>query len=240
MKGIKNMQTITNNTEEVIYGMLTENTGRHMLDSGGSSGRAWQRNALKTLEDFRAEPEAWLDPEWPDVNKSTFWHLVNTLEHDAPLTAAYHAFDDAHPEDSYYETMAAWLDSMGVSETEGDIYGAGRWSFNSYEWEDWLCSQDVQGTKFDINGDGGYVILQVHGGADIRGGYTRPQVFRFDVEAFIMNAQDAYFSCSAEGCKNSLSMRGCYELELEAEEGGGYFKNLEEVKACPCGGSWIN
>jgi len=238
MKGINNMQTITNNTEEVIYGMLTENTGRHMLDSGGATGRAWQRNALKTLEDFRAEPEAWLDPEWPDVNKSIFWHLVNTLEHDAPLTAAYHAFDDAHPEDSYYETMAAWLDSMGVSETEGDIYGAGRWSFNSYEWEDWLCSQDVQGTKFDINGDGGYVILQVHGGADIRGGYTRPQVFRFNVEAFIMNAQDAYFSCSAEGCKNSLSMRGYYEIELEAEEGGGYFKNLEEVKACPCGGSW--
>jgi len=29
-------------TETVIYKMLTENTGKHFLDSGGEYGRHWQ------------------------------------------------------------------------------------------------------------------------------------------------------------------------------------------------------
>ena len=39
--------------EQTIYNMLTENTGTHMLDSGGGSGRHWQRNQKKSIEDFR-------------------------------------------------------------------------------------------------------------------------------------------------------------------------------------------
>lgn len=31
-------------TKHLIYEMLTENTGRHMLDSGGAYGRNWERN----------------------------------------------------------------------------------------------------------------------------------------------------------------------------------------------------
>ena len=37
--------------------MLTENTGKHFLDSGGSSNRHWQRNQEKTIEDFMNEEE---------------------------------------------------------------------------------------------------------------------------------------------------------------------------------------
>jgi hypothetical protein len=236
------MQTITNNTEEVIYGMLTENTGTHFLDSGGSDGRRWQRNAMKTLEDFKNEPEAWLDGgEYPDVGKSTFWHLVNTLQYDADLTAAYFKFDEARPDDSYYETIEAWLDKLGVPGEGGDFYGEGRYAFNTYNWSDnWLVDQTLQGTSFGLGGTH-YLILQVHGGADVRGGYTRPKVFELieGLDGFIMNGQDASFRCSAEDCSNSLSMRGYYELELETEEGSESFKNLEEVKACPCSGAWI-
>ena len=240
------MQTITNNTEEVIYGMLTENTGTHFLDSGGTSGRAWQRNAKKTLEDFRNEPEAWLDPEWPDITKSTYWHLMNHLEHDAGLTAAYHKFAEAYLDESWLEINELWLDKLGVPEEGGEFYSDARWSFNTYNFPDeWLVSQTLQGTMFGLGGEA-YLILQVHGGADVRGGYTRPQVFslKFDgKEGFIFDAGAAYFNCSAEDCDNRLSVRGCYELELETSEYGGTsesFKNLEEVKACPCGGAWIN
>jgi hypothetical protein len=237
------MQQTLSKTEEVIYGMLTENTGRHMLDSGGSDGRAWQRNAKKTLEDFRAEPEAWIEAgEYPEAGKSTFWILVNNLKHDADLTAAYFKFDEARPDDSYYETIEAWLDKLGVPGEGGDFYSESRYTFNTYNWsDDWLGDQTLLGTSFGMGGSY-YLILQVHGGADVRGGYTKPQVFELieGLDGFIMSGGDAYFKCSAEGCSNNLSMRGYYELELEAEEGGGYFKNLEEVKACPCGGSWIN
>lgn len=238
------MQTITNNTEEVIFSMLTENTGTHFLDSGGTSGRAWQRNAGKILEDFKNEPEAWLDAgEWPDITKSTFWLLANNLQHDADLTAAYWKFDEARPDDSYYETIEAWLDKLGVPGEGGDFYGDGRFGFNTYNWADnWLADRTLQGTSFGMGGSY-YLILQVHGGADVRGGYTKPQVFELieGLDGFIMAGQDAYFSCSSKECGNRLSVRGCYELELfdesRLEE---RFTNLEEVKACPCGGSWIN
>lgn len=228
-------------TEAVIYGMLTENTGQHFLDSGGSDGRAWQRNAMKTLEDFRAEPEAWLDPESPDITKSTFWHLVNNLSHEPDLTAAYHEFADQFPNESWLEITELWLDKLGIEE-EGEFYSDARWSFNTYNFTDsWLVSQTLQGSTFGMGGSD-YLILQVHGGADIRGGYTKPQVFRMmnGKEGFIFDAEAAYFNCSAEDCSNSLSVRGCYELELNSEEGGEHFKDLEEVKTCPCGGSWIN
>lgn len=239
------MQTITDNTEAVIYGMLTENTGRHMLDSGGTDGRAWQRNAMKTLEDFRAEPEAWLDPKWPDITKSTFWHLVNNLEHDAGLTAAYHEFAKSYPDESWLEINELWLDKLGVPGEGGDFYDESRWSFNTYNFTDsWLVSQTLQGSTFGMGGSD-YLILQVHGGADVRGGYTRPQVFRLGYEGkegFIFEAERADFRCNNLECGNQLSARGYFELELCDEHGNTieYLKNLEEVKTCPCGGSWIN
>lgn len=235
------MQTITNNTEAVIYGMLTENTGTHMLDSGGTDGRAWQRNALKTLEDFKNEPEAWLDAsEWPEVSKSAFWHLVNNLEHDAGLTAAYHEFANDYPNESWLEINELWLDKLGIEEEGGDFYGNARWSFNSYNFDGWLVDQTIQGTTWGM-ANREYVILQVHGGADVRGGYTRPQVFEVvsGKDGLILDAEAACFSCSAEDCSNSLSVRS-YEYELESGDGCELFTDLKEVKTCPCGGSWIN
>ena len=42
-------------TKQVIYNMMIENTGTHFLDSGGEDGRHWQRNQKKTLKDFENE-----------------------------------------------------------------------------------------------------------------------------------------------------------------------------------------
>jgi hypothetical protein len=246
MKGINNMQTITNNTEEVIYGMLTENTGTHFLDSGGSNGRMWQRNAMKTLEDFKNEPEAWFDGgEYPDVSKSAFWHLVNNLEHDAGLTAAYHAFAEAYPDESWLEINELWLNKLGVPEEGGDFYSESRWSFNTYNFPDnWLVNQTLQGSFFGMGGNE-YLILQVHGGADVRGGYTKPQVFSMKYEGkegFIFNAESAYFGCNSKDCSNQLGVRGYSWFELMDDTGSQIeaFTKLEEVRTCPCGGSWIN
>ena len=44
-------------TKQVIYNMLTENTGTHFLDSGGTNDRPWQRNKFKTIDDFDREEE---------------------------------------------------------------------------------------------------------------------------------------------------------------------------------------
>lgn len=47
-------------TKKIIRGMLKENTGTHMLDSGGDNGRMWQRNQDK---DFDKEPYSTLRAE---------------------------------------------------------------------------------------------------------------------------------------------------------------------------------
>lgn len=236
------MKTKTDNTEAVIYGMLTENTGRHMLDSGGATGRTWQRNQLKTLEDFRAEPEAWLDArDYPEITKSAFWHLVKNLKHDPALNAGYHKFAEAYPDTSWRDINDLWLNSLGVPEGDGDFY-APRWSFNTYNFDGWLVNQTLQGEFFELGNKGG-LILQVHGGADVRGGYTAPQVFEYTEgrDEFIVDGEQAFFSCSSEECDNRLSARGNYELELfDGSTREESFSNLEEVKTCPCGGSWIN
>lgn len=47
---------------------------------------------------------------------------------------------------------------------------------NSYNGDDML-SQTIQYLRFTKNHDG-YVILQIHGGCDVRGGYSTPRVFQ--------------------------------------------------------------
>ena len=65
------------NTKEIIYKMLTENTGIHMCDSGGEDGRMWQRNQKKSYNDFDNEPEITKDDDL--IYKSLFHHLSNTF-----------------------------------------------------------------------------------------------------------------------------------------------------------------
>jgi hypothetical protein len=235
------MQTKTNNIEQVIYDMLTENTGGSILDSGGAYGRHWQRNQKKTLEDFKAEPVAWMEPEYELVYKSLFWHLVEHLTPDELLTGYFDKFAELNPDSGYYELMELWLDSLGVAD-EGDFY-SGRWSFNTYNFENWLPSQVIQGSFFSLNGDD-FLIMQVHGGADVRGGYTKPRVFSLGYEGrdgFIFNGESAYFVCNNSECGNRLSVRG-YELELCDEDGNliDRITDLKTATACTCGGGWIS
>jgi hypothetical protein len=237
------MITKTKNTEAIIYGMLTENTGGSILDSGGAYGRHWERNQTKSLEDFRAEPEAtFTGGNWPEVSKSTFWHLVNHLEADEGLTAAFSKFAEDCPEDSWREIEDAWLTKLGVPEEGGEFYSDARWEFNSYNFDGWLLDQTLQGVFFGM-GSNEYLILQVHGGCDVRGGYTRPQVFTLNSwngkDDFIFNAEQADFLCSSLECGNRLSIRS-YEVEVCDEDGNMLesFTNLEDAKTCTCGSAW--
>jgi hypothetical protein len=78
--------------DQLLFSMFTENTGRHMLDSGGAYGRNWERNQNKAVEDFIDQPSAWLDiyhreasedrPEAFDLSPtlSLFHHLRDALD----------------------------------------------------------------------------------------------------------------------------------------------------------------
>lgn len=231
-------------TKQVIYGMLVSSTGAHLLDSGSAYGRHWERNQSRSIEDFEAEPEAWIDPKYGDVTKSLFHYLDHHLTYTAELSEAFDKFAVDYPEEGYLEIIELWLDSLEVP-TEGDFYSDARWGFNTYNFEYWMPSQVVQGSFFGLNGSD-YLILQIHNGCDVRGGYTAPKVFELkpyeERAEFILNGESAYFGCSSVACSNRLSVdANGYEIFIEGEE----FDSRELLQdpklaaQCPCSSPWI-
>lgn len=210
-------------TERKVAEMLLENTGSHMLDSGGIYGRAWQRTRAKyglnpsknssysggplgpdpdPTEDqiaaialvMRYEPEGEID-RWGVVTVDTFHWLTARLDYDPELDAKYQRFTRVHNfgKDRYdAEWGMAVVDAFvrllwdEHEATSGGIYpGEGAldniWT-NTYNGEDAL-DRTLQFALFHVEEDGflpwgSYVILQIHGGADVRGGYTDPVLFR--------------------------------------------------------------
>ena len=167
--------------EQTIYKMLMENTGTHMLDSGGGSGRHWQRNQKKSIEDFKKEPEATLgfdvsgDRIYLDPTVSVFHKLTKVLEEDE-LCKEFNAMKvNKWDSEKYYGLSKEgehFLFQNGFSACENR---AGVW--NTYNFEN-CFSQVLQGC--DLEGEytcDNYVLLQIHQGADVRGGYTDAKLF---------------------------------------------------------------
>ena len=177
------IQKTTSNTKELIFSMLTENTGVHMCDSGGDKGRMWQRNANKCVADFEAEPQELYqyDPKYNEIYRtvSVFHYLTHNLEVDDiafefnELNTDAEDYDADCKEDDaslYGVSFNAWLNLVKDNEVEVSS------SWNTYNGESDL-SQILQGANLLINEEH-YVLIQIHGGADARGGYTDAKLFK--------------------------------------------------------------
>lgn len=167
-------------TKELIFAMLTENTGRHFLDSGGAYGRNWERNQEKTIEDFESEPEVHYssDGKWIERRVSVF-HYLSQLQQDE-LCEEFNSLP-----------CPQWdcdADVYGVSQAQWDILTEFRdvevvRSFNTYNGDSDL-SQILQGSWLRID-DEEYLLLQIHGGCDARGGYTDAKLFKPNEDGMI-------------------------------------------------------
>ena len=168
--------------EQVIFEMLTENTGSHMLDSGGAYGRQWQRNSKLKLADFKKRPQDTLeicrkygsDEFSPTVD--VFHKLTSTLDLDDRCHEFNRMVVPDWESEEFYGVSAdgeAWLkERFNVEDAEE--------SFNTYNWSSNL-SQVLQGRFIKCREtDESYLILQVHGGCDVRGGYTDAKLFKVD------------------------------------------------------------
>ena len=226
-------------TQQAIFDMLTENTGQHMLDSGGGEGRHWQRNAKKTLDDFRSEPLATIDPKYGDSSISLFHYMNQYLDVHEELTHHFEEFATAYPEEPYLAIIEEWLDALGVS-GEGEFYSEARWNFNTYNFDLWWVNQTLQGSFFGMNGRE-FLIVQVHGGADVRGGYTKPKVFSLKSwsgrDEFILSAGDLSFTCPK--CEATLNISGYEATFIDADGEGRELNRPEEMPICECGGEWV-
>jgi hypothetical protein len=218
-------ETETKSTEQILVDMLTENTGRHFLDSGGAYGRNWERNAGKTVEDFMAAPEVEV-VTWERngqtvveyVNLDVFHFLRQRLDYDAELDAAFHEFamNDEHREDDWFTCLEAWFAAEGL-DTPGVV--------NTYNGEDNL-SQVIQYYIFEYE-DEPKIALMIHGGCDVRGGYTAPrffngddytlydnadlEVFMAEPEPVVLEGQDALFEVPERADRSlCIAIRGGY------------------------------
>lgn len=172
-------------TKEVIIKMLCENTGSHICDSGGAYGRNFERNKSK---DFEKEPILSLEicQNQFIINISTYHYLTAHLEYSEPIDCEFQDFASKQDKDMYWPEIMekfAW-EKHGKSENTSipNIV-------NTYNFE-CLVDQVLQYVKFEHDSIE-YIILQIHGGCDVRGGYTAPKIFEMD-EYFEINFNEVF------------------------------------------------
>lgn len=245
------MTTKEETTESVLQSMLTENTGRNFLDSGGAYGRNWERNQGR---DFEAEPSQRVDfCYYPardgrqasigiDLTLNVYHFLQDNLSFDSDMDSKYQAFcKETDPNNESYdleliEQFWAHLSNEGYS-VRG-IYGEGEPCIeNTYNHESNL-SQVLQfgyaTIATDQNGNHEpYIFLQVHGGCDVRGGYTGVRVFAAqDLDGTgILDAAKGSISCSNNPQDHYWYTDDANHWYFEGTYGCDAGKNLEEYSA---------
>lgn len=189
------------NVEQTVYEMLLESTGTHFLDSGGAYGRHWQTNQGKTIHDFISEPAVEFDlmvykeleGQWKRARVDNTEEIEYTISVFHYLTSGALALDHIC-EEFNARPVKDWdfEEAYGVSKRNGEwLLSIGAdfdASFNTYNHESAL-SQVLQGTYVTIV-DLHFVLLQIHGGCDVRGGYTDAKLFA--LPARYMPPEDIY------------------------------------------------
>lgn len=173
-------------TKQIIYAMLTENTGAHFLDSGFANGRMWQKNQVKTIDDFENEEEEKYElHKWNDnyelERTVSVYHYLKDLETDDVCNEFNRLQDNSNNWDADCEAYGVSLEAWAYLDNgfEVDIDRI----FNTYNGDSDL-SQVLQGAQIRIY-DEHYIILQIHGGADVRGGYTDAKLFKLNDDGLI-------------------------------------------------------
>ena len=177
------------NTAELkdrIVAILTESTGVNMLDSGGENGRGWQQNRL--IKDWDAIPPSSIQV-WDDeviVQYSAYHYLMNFLditdESERLNRVLIEIMDES--DESYMSDVEEFL---SIEDIETDGYACHN-IINTYNYEN-IIDSVLQYAVFEVE-DETYIILQVHLGADVRGGYTVPQIFALDAPDYFNMAQN--------------------------------------------------
>lgn len=220
-------------TEARLYEMMTENTGVHMMDSGMDDGRHWQQNQKLTVDDFLARPKATLETEYGTYPTLDLYHFLNDRLTLSSMAKALQTDFEEHvnaSDLSFYdmEAMETFVHYLTDSPKQPE-------TANSYNWDNYL-SQTIQYVTFEYQ-NRWFVLLQIHGGADVRGGYTRPQVFEMSSEYAFYDMQDAVIQCVNPDCDFDLSIRGGVDICDSSGSLAMTSSEFYELKKClECGG----
>lgn len=203
-------------TERKLIEMLTENTGRSMLDSGSAYGRNWECNQARNFKD---EPHATLairPCDWQDekaeieVTLNLFHWLLERVDYDPTMTARFTRFSQRkeNKEIPYLELMEEFAKDI---RNGAGLCGEGNpMTVNTYNGED-LLSQTIQYIYWtEYGGSQEYILLQIHGGCDVRGGYTAPKVFQVSTDEYSIldNARASIAETLPATAKDQVALPG--------------------------------
>jgi hypothetical protein len=182
--------------KKVASDMLKENTGQHMLDSGGAYGRHWQRNQIR---DFEKEPVVFMhlegDAETGEIKEmwgtyNLYWFIQNFLYLDKDTTYLNTKFRKfATSEKMKREPWEDCLDQF--TKKEGGNREYGEYTYN--RGSECILSQDIiyDVMTFPLPDDREeqFICLRIHNGCDARGGFTAPYFFKCDDPDYFVIAQ---------------------------------------------------
>lgn len=182
--------------KDTIISMLLENTGRHPMDSGGDNGRRWQRNQFR---DFESEEPISFEVninynedgsvKYRDIIPTIslyHWLMGSNLDEDE-RSEEFNALvnhSDAWSDDDEFMFVTQrchdYLKSVGA-EPQFEKDRMGRRSERIYNTcNDSDCLDQVFQYQHVTIDDEPYVLISVHGGADVRGGYAASRLFYLD------------------------------------------------------------
>lgn len=238
-------------TREILAGMLTENVGRSLLDSGGipkydangnyvgseqGYGRAFERNQGRN---FEAGPECHLSWRWGlEFSNDVYHWLAERVVYAPEWQEKFDAFAarEGNEREPWLGLMEAFFADLRDSGHEvGGIYGEGEpVTVNTYNHQSTL-TQTLQYVYAEVDGEE-VILLQIHGGADVRGGYTAPKAFTGHGNHELGILDDARGSICCEdhdGCGGNWSTDDAYHFYEDGSTGG---TNLEEYDVVRHGG----
>lgn len=189
-------------TERLLAHMFVENTGRHILDSGDAYGRHWQENQKNA---------PWNKPY---LGVTEWGYSINAYKYLLRRDELVRSRLAANVERKFYN----WVEREDESPYSCDVMrqfmrlrkGEGALLGNTYNSEYGLSnlSQVLQwGEWYDRGVEAQFILLQIHQGCDVRGGYTAPRVFElhsdyFDTGEFTLYCSECQWD-EAESCVNT-------------------------------------
>jgi hypothetical protein len=186
---LETMKPETLRTLQKLTDMFTENTGAHFLDSGGAYGRNWERNQGLTVEAFLSLEDARWERDW-GITVDSWHYLKERLTYTKAAEVLTRLMNVWESQDFDNRNPWSLSDQEDYLTQLGATLGNG---WNSYNWENFL-SQTLQGYDFTLY-ERQFVLLQVHGGCDVRGGYTRPVIFEACCECWLHDCYSAELYC---------------------------------------------
>lgn len=195
-----------------IKEILIENTGRNMMDSGDIYGRNFERNQEKGILTGYQPVDFYIDEQNKEVEINptipVYDFLSYNLEYDDEL-------DDWFNHIIKKEGLNAYsiIDQKEALQQIPDVEELSE-CYNTYNGE-CVLSQTLQFYHFEYWGED-FVLLQVHNGCDVRGGYTYPKIFQTtDFDMFYLGLTDCQIDCEC----SSYHYEDVHSIYLDMEDG---------------------